>query len=221
VRLALPGLRMAPTRASANTQELFKEKEVIMPLTQGEKNHWKDRIEKRIDHRIEMLVAKEDPTLLQRVEKEAQDRAYKSLGIDGQQHELEAIEKQKEELEKREQRLAAEQVSIINGTPVERELSIGAIYHRNGVEEAVDARAKALEADILAECDLGRRVLSLREEKDNLLDTVWLATSNSQIKDYDAYCTSFVRSGVSGGNRRRSESFRPGLLTGAFASGAG
>ena len=44
-------------------------------------------------------------------------------------------------------------------------------------------RAKALEADILAESDLGRRVLSLREEKDNLLDTVWLATSSSQIKE--------------------------------------
>jgi hypothetical protein len=50
------------------------------------------------------------------------------------------------------------------------------------VEDAVDSRAKALEADILAESDLGRRVLSLREEKENLLDTVWLATSSTQIK---------------------------------------
>jgi hypothetical protein len=39
-----------------------------------------------------------------------------------------------------------------------------------------------LEADILAESDLGRRVVSLREEKENLLDTVWLATSSTQIK---------------------------------------
>ena len=47
----------------------------------------------------------------------------------------------------------------------------------------MNTRAKALEADILAESDLGRRVLSLREEKENLLDTVWLATSSSQIKE--------------------------------------
>ncbi len=51
------------------------------------------------------------------------------------------------------------------------------------VEEAVKARAKALEGDILGQSDLGRQVLALREEKDNLLDTVWLATSSSQIKE--------------------------------------
>ena len=72
-------------------------------ITVSEKNHWRDRIAKRIDHRVETMVAKEDPTLLQRVEKDARDRAYKSLGIDAQQREMEAIQKQKEELEKREQ----------------------------------------------------------------------------------------------------------------------
>jgi hypothetical protein len=51
------------------------------------------------------------------------------------------------------------------------------------VEQAVETRAKALEADILAESELGQQVLSLREEKENLLDTVWLATSTSQIKE--------------------------------------
>ena len=152
-------------------------------ITVSEKNHWRDRIAKRIDHRVETLVAKEDPTLLQRVEKDARDRAYKSLGIDTQQREMEAIQKQKEELEKREHRLAAEQTAIVNGTRPEDELDSGPYCRSNVVEDAVDSRAKALEADILAESDLGRRVLSLREEKDNLLDTVWLATSSSQIKE--------------------------------------
>ena len=45
------------------------------------------------------------------------------------------------------------------------------------------ARAKALEEDILLESDLGKRILALREEKDNLLDTVWLATTCGQIKE--------------------------------------
>ena len=58
--------------------------------------------------------------------REARQRAYKSLGIESQQNELDAIEKQKEALDKREQRLAAEQTSIINGTPVEREVESGA-----------------------------------------------------------------------------------------------
>ena len=41
-----------------------------------------------------------------------------------------------------------------------------------------------------------------------------------RAKDYDAYCTSLVRSSATGGNRRRSESFHPWLLTGALMSGA-
>ena len=40
-----------------------------------------------------------------------------------------------------------------------------------------------MEADILAESDLGKQVLALRREKENLVDTVWLATSSSQIKE--------------------------------------
>ena len=51
------------------------------------------------------------------------------------------------------------------------------------IEGAVTARARAMETDILAECELGKQVLTLRAEKENLLDTVWLATSSSQIKE--------------------------------------
>ena len=152
-------------------------------LTLGEKEHWRDRIAKRIDHRIETIVAKEDPTLLQRVEKDARDRAYKSLGIDAQRQELDAIQKQKEEMDKRERRLQAEQRATVNGTRPEDEVDNSSYYHNDVVENAVTDRANALEADILAESALGRRVLSLREEKDSLLDTVWLATSSSQIKE--------------------------------------
>jgi hypothetical protein len=152
-------------------------------LTLGEKSHWKERIAARIEHRIETLVAKEDPTLLQRAEKQARDRAYKSLGLDVQQRELDAIQKQKEELEKREKRLQAEQQAIVRGTTVEEELNDSGYYNSDVVDSAVKTRANALEDEILAESDLGRRVLSLREEKENLLDTVWLATSSSQIKE--------------------------------------
>ena len=60
-----------------------------MGLTLGEKNHWMERIAKRIDRRIETMVAKQDPDLLQRVTRQARDRAYESLKIDSQQRELE------------------------------------------------------------------------------------------------------------------------------------
>jgi len=35
---------------------------------------------------------------------------------------------------------------------------------------------------LLAEHELGRQVLQLRSEKDNLLDVVWLATSSVQVR---------------------------------------
>ncbi len=156
-----------------------------MGLTLAEKTHWRERIGKRIEQRIETLVAKQDPTLLQRVSEQARQKAYESLDIRGQQEELEAIEKQKKDIERRERRLKAEQRAVINGTTPEEELERGGYYshYDNDVENAVKARARALEADILAESDLGKQVLVFREEKDNLLDTVWLATSSSQIKE--------------------------------------
>ncbi len=91
----------------------------------------------------------------------------------------------KQDIDRRERRLKAEQRSVINGTSVEEELERSRYYSRHDaeVQNAVTLRADALEADILAESDLGKQVLVLREEKDNLLDTVWLATSSSQIKE--------------------------------------
>ena len=157
-----------------------------MPITVAEKEHWKERIAKRIDHRVETLVARQDPLLLQRVAEQARARAYESLGIAAQQRELDEIDKRKEELEKRERRLRAEQAAIINGTSVEDELEKGGnypYYRNDDVNRALDSRAKALESDLLAETELGRQILALRGEKDNLLDTVWLATSTTQIKE--------------------------------------
>jgi hypothetical protein len=50
------------------------------------------------------------------------------------------------------------------------------------VKTAVSRRQKVHEDELLSECDIGREVLRLREEKENLLDTIWLATSPSQLK---------------------------------------
>ncbi len=156
-----------------------------MPLTLGERSHWKDRIGRRVDRRIETLVAKQDPTLLETVAKKAREKAYESLGIQAQQQELDGIEKQKHEMESRERRLRAEQRAAIKGTRAEDELQYVPCYTRydKTVDDAASARAKALEEGILEESELGRQVLALRRERENLLDTVWLATSPKQIKE--------------------------------------
>ena len=47
-------------------------------------------------------------------------------------------------------------------------------YHANDeVKTAVLRRQKVHEDELLAECDTGREILRLREEKENLLDTIW------------------------------------------------
>jgi hypothetical protein len=49
-------------------------------LTVTEKEHWKDRIGKRIDKRIEGIYA-EDPNLKERIERDARARALASLNL--------------------------------------------------------------------------------------------------------------------------------------------
>ena len=78
-----------------------------MSLTISDRTRRKERIAKRIDQHIETIVARQDPTLLERVSKEARQEVFASLSIDSQRRELEDIEKQKEEMEKRERRLKA------------------------------------------------------------------------------------------------------------------
>ena len=69
-------------------------------LTVAEKNHWKDRLSKRIDRRIETIAA-EEPNLLDRVKRDARARAMQSLNVAELQADVDGIEEQEETLTKR------------------------------------------------------------------------------------------------------------------------
>ena len=100
-----------------------------MSLTVAEKQHWKERIARRIDKNVEILLAA-DPNLMDRIHRDARQRALQSLGLADWQAELDGIH----------------------------------------------------EDELLGECDTGREILRLRQEQEDLLDTVWLASSPSQLK---------------------------------------
>ena len=51
-----------------------------MSLTVAEKEHWKDRISRRIDKKVETLLAAE-PNLMDRVHRDARQQALQSLGL--------------------------------------------------------------------------------------------------------------------------------------------
>ncbi len=151
-------------------------------LTVTEKGHWKDRIEKRIDKKIEAISA-EDPNLLDRIHRDAHERALLSLGLAEMQRELDAAEQQKSALEKRERQVGRAMLAHVRGVPAGDIEDYHSYRHDQEVQNAVKRRQAVHEDELLAKSDLGNQILQLRIEKENLLDTVWLATSPKQIKE--------------------------------------
>ena len=149
-------------------------------LTVTEKNHWRDRIAARIDRRIETILAA-DPGLMSRIQAEARGRALVSLGLAEHQAELESIAKQKEALDKRERRIRRSILAVVQGVPVE-DIEESRYFGPHDHDTAIANRQRVHEEQLLAEHEVGRQVLQLRSEKDNLLDVVWLATSPVQVR---------------------------------------
>lgn len=152
-----------------------------MSLTVKEKEHWKERIARRIDTAIEMLQAENDPTFLQRIQDEAQQKARNSLGIAELHQQCEQLGAEIAQLEGRRNDAWTEMLATVTGTP------LGDVpkqrYESHEVRDAVRRRAAIHKRELLLEQPLGRQILELQHEKEELLDTVWLATSPSQIKE--------------------------------------
>jgi hypothetical protein len=152
-------------------------------LTVTEKEHWKERIARRIDKRIEVLTAGE-PNLMDRIQQDARQRALQSLGLAELQAELNSIEQKKEELERRENEAHRAMVAIVRRVPAAQvEVTQYSHQYEQEVNKAVERRRTVHEDELLASDPLGQRILRLRSEKDNLLDTVWLATSPVQLRE--------------------------------------
>lgn len=151
-------------------------------LSVTEKEHWKERIAKRIDKQIE-AVAAADPSLLERLAEQARQRALRSLGLAEMQAELDTLAAQKKVSEQRERRTHRAMLAVVRRVPLEE---VEEIYHSSPhgeVNKAIQKRQAVHEEELLAEDERGKEILRWRREKDNLLDTVWLATSSQQIKE--------------------------------------
>lgn len=154
-----------------------------MPLTVTEKEHWRQRIAAKIERRIEALAAG-DPGLTDRAAVEARRRAVASLGLAELQAELDAVAGERKALDRREKLAQRAMVARLKGMPAEEvtDAAICSYQFRQAIDAAVQKRQAVHEEELLAEHPIGRDVLKLRAEKDNLLDVVWLASSPAQIK---------------------------------------
>lgn len=151
-------------------------------LTVREKEHWKERITRKVDQATEALLASESPNYRDRMREKANLLALESLGIAQLQERLDEMAQQESDIRKRREEIYREMLATACGIAEERPYggSFGRIPHQ--VSEAVKRRRSLHEQELLADDELGRKLLALDREKEELLDTVWLATSNKQIK---------------------------------------
>jgi hypothetical protein len=152
-----------------------------MGRTVAEKTHWKERIEARINRRIEFILAA-DPGLMDRIKNAARGRALASLGLAEFQSELDQIASQKAELDRRERRAHRSMLARVRDVDIEQIEEVYYGRHETEVSRAVSQRQVVHEDELLAEHEVGRQILRLRAEKDRLLDVIWLATSPVQIR---------------------------------------
>jgi hypothetical protein len=156
-------------------------------LTLTEKEHWKTRIAARIEKQIEAIRSR-NPVLMERVKRESHAQALQTLGLTEPYRELESIKSQEATLARRRERTQRMMLSVLHGVPLEEVPNTFNI--RYGIElplpleahEAITKRQRVHQEQLLADDPVGREITHLETEKDNLLDTVWLAVSPAQIK---------------------------------------
>lgn len=151
-----------------------------MAITVSEKQHWKDRIARKISLAVEALLEKSNPHYLREVTAAAHKQAASKLGIEELLNELDRLEREVTRIRGEEQATIRQLMATIRGADVK---SVSVPYGwREEVDRAIKTTQQAIEKDLLAADALGRQVLKLRREEEELLDTVWLATSPQQVR---------------------------------------
>ncbi|MDF1816323.1 MAG: hypothetical protein P1V20_29255 [Verrucomicrobiales bacterium] len=148
-----------------------------MTLTITEKNHWKERIEAKIENKIKRLEAT-DPDLFKKTKERSRTQLLKDLNLTSEYDKLVSLDEQIGKLNTELTQIAEKLYIAIKGDPM-----MWGSYNLDKVTEAIESKTTLFEDDYLGETELGSEIVRLRKEKENLLDTIWLATTNRQIKE--------------------------------------
>ncbi len=148
-----------------------------MGLTVTEREDWKDRIAMCMDRAMRDVYCVKEPGLLTRIRDEAKRQAA-TLNLTDLMARQEENRLLLAKFEKKGISLVAEMVATVRScTPAEVDVRSYCGVTPWEVKNAIDDAASRIEEELLGQDDLGREVLALRQEKEELLDTVWLATS--------------------------------------------
>jgi len=150
-----------------------------MPLTVKEKEHWKEQIEKRIEKAIAKAYRDEGNEWRLSLQEKSYTEASKRLGLTNY------MDKYKQ-LEAKLGKLRAEQAKLVEATekPFKDSINENLRWVRGHelIDRVVKNEAKVVEVELLEGSDSGQKILRLKREKEELLDTIWLATSPVQIR---------------------------------------
>jgi len=150
-------------------------------LTVKEKEHWKERINRKVDQAIDNLMVGIDSGYLEKLGRQAHAMALESLGIQELDAQLNELDQREDEIRKERQNAYQKLISQLMGRRKEEQPEH--YYCRpSEIDQAIKKRKKLHQDELLAKDELGRKILTLRHEKEELLDTVWLATSGKQIR---------------------------------------
>jgi len=152
-----------------------------MSLTIKEKEHWKDRISARIQKAIEQTYLNGPTGFREDVKQQAKARAIESLGIQQEYERVRSLEQQRDQLQKECGELNDKMLERISASSVQPNPYYCPANQR--IDEAIRLRSQLIEHDVLTASETGREILRLRNEQEQLLDTVWLATSPIQIRN--------------------------------------
>ena len=107
-----------------------------------------------------------------------------SLNLADLQADIDNIEREEDALDKRKSLLNRTMLARVRSVPLETiDQNYSPSHYNNEVENAIKSRQAIHEDKLLADSEVGHRILQLRHERENLLDTVWLAASSKQIKE--------------------------------------
>jgi hypothetical protein len=151
-----------------------------MALTVTERDHWKERIGARIEKKITAIkMARKEE--FDGLRAKARENAIAALEIGDLESKRAKLKEEAERIERQRNLANRQAAAAIRG------VDLAEVSQTYGIEEEIKQAIKKrqefeLEA-LFATTEDGRRVLDLKRERDNLLDTVWLATSPQQVKE--------------------------------------
>ncbi|TWU56015.1 hypothetical protein [Rubripirellula reticaptiva] len=154
-----------------------------MSMTVREKEHWKERIGKRIESTIARIVAERDPSYLETIETRAEELAQQRLGLDETVKRAEEIDATIERLKEERVEHLKRNASRLSGRSVSSIADRGEWVAKGIIDKRMESQQKLEKRRLMESDELGKLILALLDEQDAMLDTVWLATSPRQIRD--------------------------------------